>query len=205
MTTDTYVLAAPTLKYGVTDAVDLEASLAPATVVRTSGPAGAPSRTLSGVGDLYLRVKVSLADDPAGRFDAAILPFVKAPTARAGIGNGAWEGGVIAPLVFKLKGDLYLTLDPELDLLKNDAGDGRHLGMAQLVNLSWEVSKTVTLLGELWSDVDFRPHSTVVQYSADLAATRALAHDVQLDIGVNIGLNRDTPAVQAYAGISHRF
>jgi hypothetical protein len=31
------------------------------------------------------------------------------------------------------------------------------------------------------------------------------APNLQLDIGTNIGLTRDTPRIQAYAGISQRF
>ena len=60
---------------------------------------------------------------------------------------------------------------------------------------------------EVWSDVNFDPGGTVTQASFDLgAAWIPAAHpNFQLDGGVNLGLNNQTPAAQAYVGISLRF
>lgn len=204
--TDTYLYTNPTLKYGLTDTTDLEVNWAPYETVRTHDVRSGETDTVSGVGDLYLRAKIALTGDTGdASFAAALFPYVKAPTARAGIGDGAWEGGVIVPLVFTLSKSVSLTFDPEVDLLKNTVGDGRHASMNQLVGLSWSLPQGVTLLGEFWSDVNFDPTGTVTQYSADLAATYGLPHDLQLDVGLNLGLNRATPAVQVYTGVSHRF
>jgi hypothetical protein len=68
-------------------------------------------------------------------------------------------------------------------------------------------SKTVTVSLEACADGDFDPTSTVIQASFDLgAAWIPSAHpNFQLDCGVNLGLNNQTPAAQAYVGISQRF
>ena len=60
---------------------------------------------------------------------------------------------------------------------------------------------------EVWSDVNFDPGGTVTQASFDLgAAWIPAAHpNFQLDGGVNLGLNNQTPAAQAYVGVSQRF
>ncbi len=203
VTTDTYLFTSPTLKYGLTDAIDVQANIAPDVEVRTR-TAGATSR-LHGVGDLYLRAKLNLVGGDGGDFAATLFPYLKAPTARAGVGDGAWEGGLLAPLVIKLNDAFSLTFNPELDVTGDMAGGGHHLGTAQLIDLGWQPTKTLTLFGEVWADVDFDPQRTTRQYSADAAIAWQLPHDLQLDAGVNFGLNRETPGVQSYFGVSQRF
>ena len=75
------------------------------------------------------------------------------------------------------------------------------------VALAYPITKTVTLSGELWGDVNWDPAGTVTQASFDLGAAwiPPKAPTFQLDGGVNLGLNRATPGLQAYVGISHRF
>jgi hypothetical protein len=203
--TDTYLFTSPTLKYGLTRDVDLEAMWTPFEAVHTPGAPGQRARTADGVGDTVLRAKLGLVGQDGGTVAASLIPYVKAPTAPTTIGDGAWEGGLIAPVVVKLNDKLNLTFDPELDILKNAANNGRHAAMAQIVNLSYSLPQNVTVYGELWSDVDFDPSGVTKQYSADVAVTWGLPHDLQLDLGANVGLNRDTPNLQVYTGVSHRF
>ena len=203
--TDTYLFTSPTLKYGLTHDIDLEVNWTPYEAVHTYGRAVRTPRVAYGVGDLELRAKVGLAGQDGGTVAATLLPYLKVPTAPSDIGDGAVEGGLIVPIVITLNDKLSLTFNPELDALKDSTGDGRHVNMQQLASVSYELPAKVTVFGEFWSDVDFDPTDATTQYSADLAAAWVLPHDVQLDGGVNIGLNRQTPAVQGYFGVSHRF
>jgi Putative MetA-pathway of phenol degradation len=43
------------------------------------------------------------------------------------------------------------------------------------------------------------------QYSIDTALAWTARQNLQFDIGANFGLNRETPAIQLYVGISQRF
>ena len=52
-----------------------------------------------------------------------------------------------------------------------------------------------------WRD----PAGTVSQYTFDLDAAWLADNDTQLDGGVNIGLNRATPNLEFYLGVSRRF
>ena len=56
-------------------------------------------------------------------------------------------------------------------------------------------------------DEDFEPSGHSTQASFDLAAAwiPAKRPNFQLDGGVNLGLNKQTPAAQAYVGVSQRF
>ena len=202
-TTDTYLATNPTLKYGVTPKLDIEANLSPLEIVHTSDKFG-DSRTLAGVGDLILRAKYLFVNTTGGALQASIIPYVKAPTARIGIGNGVVEGGAILPINYKLTDAIILTTMPEVDALLDSSGGGRHLNTAQLVNIGYTVQK-LTLYGELWGDWNFDPARTTKQYSADLAVAYAVTSELQLDTGVNFGLNRETAGVQAYLGVSQKF
>ena len=204
VTTDTYLATNPTLKYGVTSNIDVEANLSPLEIVRTHDKFG-DDRTLAGVGDLDLRLKYQFLNVYSGNLQATVLPYVKAPTGRPGIGNGVVEGGLILPVNYKLNSILTLTTVPEVDFLKDSSGGGRHLNTAQLINLGVSLPKNFTLYGELWGDWNFDPAGTVKQYSADAAIAYGVTPYLQLDAGLNFGLNKYTPGVQAYVGVSQKF
>jgi Putative MetA-pathway of phenol degradation len=202
VTTHSWLILNPTFKYGLTPQMDVEANFSPLEIVTTHDKSGA-SQSVSGIGDLYLRLKYQFwnGDD----LDIGVIPYLKAPTARIPIGNGAVEGGLIIPVNVKLSDSLTLTTVPEADLYKNAGGGGRHANMAQLINLAAALPGNFTLYGELWSDWNFDPSGTVAQYSADTALAYEVTDYLQLDAGLNFGLNRSTPDLQAYIGVSQKF
>ena len=204
--TETYLYTNPTLKLGVTNTVDVELNLVPFEEVDAKDRASGVKMHASGVGDLFVRVKINLIGPEGGDFQLAISPFIKVPTASAGLGNSAVEAGVIIPMQIALPLNWSLTIDPEVDGLKNAADNGRHVNISGLLSFSHPVG-SVTASVEVWSDVNFDPLGTVRQYSLDLgAAWIPPSHKTfQLDGGVNIGLNNVTPGVQAYVGVSQRF
>lgn len=202
--TDVVVYANPTLKYGLTRTVDVEANIAVRETVRTRDARGA-TQMLRGAGDLYLRAKWNFVGEPTDRLSMTVLPYLKAPTARHGIGNGALEGGVLLPINYQLTPAIVLTTVPEFDTLKNTDGTGHHFSTSQLFNVGYTYASRITLYGELWANVNVDPAGTVHQYSADLAVAWSATKTLQLDVGVNAGLNRNTPSVQAYVGASQKF
>ena len=205
--TTTVLYTNPTFKLGLTNTLDAEINIAPWETIRAKDRATGKTTTASGVGDLFLRLKANLLGDDGGNVAVALEPYVKIPTAPAGVGNGAVEGGLLIPIQIALPANWSLVIDPEGDVLRNAIGDGDHFNMSGLLSFSRPVSKTLTLSLEVWSDVNFDPGGTVTQASFDLgAAWIPAAHpNFQLDGGVNLGLNNQTPAAQAYVGISQRF
>ena len=206
VSTDTYLFTNPTLKFGVTDAFDIEANIVPYAQVRTVDHNAGTSSTASGVGDLYLRGKLDFAGNHGGNLGLAVEGFVKAPTAPLGVGDGAWEGGALVPFSYSLPHGWSLGVTPEADVVLNASGAGRHLALLLPVGLSHAVGP---LLGtvEVWTAQDFDPSGTGRQYSLDFAAAwqPAKAPDLQIDGGVNLGLNSATPDVQVYVGLARRF
>ena len=185
------------LKYGLTNHSDLQIGITPYVDI-DSGPSHH-----SGAGDLTIRYKHRLTNDGAP-VQAGLIPFVKLPTAKGDIGNGKVEGGLAAPVNTAL-GTATVSIGPELDLLADADGNGRHLQLVNLVNIAAPVAQGLTLAGELWTATNFDPDDTVTQFSADAALAYLVSSGFQLDAGVNFGLSRNTPDVELYAGFSVRF
>ena len=199
--TDTVLYTNPTVKYGLGNATDIELNIAPYETIRTR--AGGVVDIEGGVGDLYLRVK-QLLTAPSSKVQVALIPYVKAPTARLGVGNGRVEGGVIAPVAFTLPQGVTITAQPEVDVLADATRGGRHAQLVGIVNFAKSIGKA-TLYAELWSAQNYDPARTVRQYSADVMAACLIAPTVQIDAGGSFGLNRLTPAAQLFVGLSTRF
>ena len=106
---------------------------------------------------------------------------------------------------FGLPHDVTLLVMSEVDRLKNLNGGGFHTNTINLINISRPIATDVTLYGELWSAVNFDPSRTIYQYSVDTSIAWTVRKNTQIDIGANIGLNRDTPAVQVYMGLAQRY
>lgn len=200
--TDVTLFAATTVKYGLDDRSDIEVIWAPVVEIETR-TAGI-SDTLRGGGDLYLRYKRRLSRDgaPVG---VSVVPFVKVPTARRGIGNREVEGGVALPVSLAGPGGSTVTFGPEVDLLLDADGRGHHAQVVNLVNLSRPLTAHLTVIGEVWSAVNLDPAGRTEQASADVALAWSLGPNAQVDAGANFGLTRDTPDVQVYVGLSRRF
>jgi len=195
-TDDETDLGGAALKVGVSDRLHLELDL-PAFVDVRHGP--------SGLGDsaLALKYRVTKSSAPV---QVAVRPFVKVPTAKHSLGNGKVEGG-IALLADSTFGGSSIgwNVAPELDLVADSDGSGYHLATAQAASVGAPLSDRLTISGELWGAWDFDPAGTVRQYSLDAAAAFLVSNDVQLDAGVNFGLNRNTPNVELYSGVAFRF
>jgi hypothetical protein len=134
------------------------------------------------------------------------MPVVKIPTANHSLGNGKWEAGTLVPIAYAIpKTPLSLGVTPELDWVADGDGRGHHLAMAQVASVGWQVSDKLNISAELWRGWDWDPSGTTRQASADGSVAYLLSNDVQVDAGANFGLNRVTPDVELYGGISKRF
>jgi hypothetical protein len=189
------VLGETTVKYGLTSASDIELDAVP---WQRAGSA-------SGIGDATLMYKQRLtaADAPV---QIGAKPFVKAPAAKHSLGNGKWEAGLLVPVGYAIPSSPFsLALTPEIDWAADGDGRGHHAAMAQVAAVGWAASDRLNLSAEIWGAWDWDPSGTTRQASADGSAAWLLGKDVQLDAGVNFGLNRATPDVELYTGVAVRF
>lgn len=105
----------PSLKLGVTQCLEVEISLALFVSVTTTDRKTGLTNRGSGASDLYFSVKYNLWGNDGGPSAAAIIPFIKMPTASKGIGNGATEGGILIPVRFNLPQDISIDISTEID------------------------------------------------------------------------------------------
>jgi hypothetical protein len=197
------VIGETTVKYGLTDRSDIELNVTP--WQRSASRADGVHDSASGFGDLFAGYKQQLTASDAA-FQLTVLPYVKIPTAKHSLGNGKWEGGLLVPIAFGIgKSPFSINLTPEIDWSADGDGRGHHLAMAQVIDLGWQVSRRLGVSGELWGQWDWDPAGTTRQYSLDAEAAYLVDDDLQLDAGVDVGLNRETPDIELYAGISKRF
>jgi hypothetical protein len=192
-----------TIKYGLTESSNIEVDVVPWESAHSRGPGS--HEGASGFGDvnLLLKQRLTSADAPV---QVDLLPLVKVPVAKHSLGNGKWEGALLMPVGFAIPGTpLSIGLTPEADWIADGDGHGHHAGMAQVASLGWQATDKLNLSAEIWGGWDWDPDGTTRQASADAAAAYLLSNDVQLDAGANFGLNRNTPDVEIYGGVSVRF
>ena len=201
VTTDTGSGGSVLAKWGGNDRVDVEAGMALYQFQRVHDATG--TATASGIGDLFLHAKYNVLSTD-GPFALVLDPFLKLPTAGGGLGNGAVEGGLVAPMSYDLGGNWSLAMTPETDVLLNASGSGHHANLVDVVGIGRSFGP-LSLGAEIWTGQNLDPAGTVSQYSFDLDAALLAGNNTQLDCGLNLGLNRATPDLEIYFGISRRF
>lgn len=197
------VLGATAIKYALSDRSNLEIDVTP--YVKATGRFAGAHDSASGFGDVLVRYKRRLTRDDAP-VEVAFYPFVKLPTAKHPLGNGKVEAGVEFPVSINLGRSAFsLAFDPEVDLLADSDRRGRHPAMVQVVDVNFAANSRLSFTAELWGRWNWDPAGTVRQASADGSIAYLVSNDVQLDAGANFGLNRATPDVELYGGVSVRF
>ena len=196
---ETYALGASEIRIGLGRRLEAEAAWAPVIVDHQKGAA-----RVTGVGDLTLGARWALSDPDKAGSAISVQGFVNAPTATHGLGAGGWTGGVRLPMAASLPGGFAMGVTPEADVARNANGGGTHLAINATLSISRGFGDT-TLGAELWGQIDDDPAARTYSATLDLTAARALGKDSQLDGGLNIALNRNTPDLEVYVGLSHRF
>ena len=194
-TSETWTLGSTVAKVGIDRRSDFQLGFTPYVRTRAGGS------SIEGIGDVVVRYKRRLSRDEAA-VQVSVIPFAKIPAATRGIGNRKLEGGIALPVSTALPGSITATFGPEIDLLADGDGQGHHPALVNLVHLAAPVAPRLTLIGELWSNLNFDPAGTIKQASADVAVAYLASDRMQFDAGANIGLTRDTPDLELSVGLS---
>jgi len=197
-----WTIVDPTLKLGLTNTINAEPQVTPYESIVTK--ASDNSSSASVLGDSFARLKINVLGDDRGAVAVALLPYVKIPTARSGLGNGSVEGGLIVPISISAPGGFTVIVMPEGDYLKDAVGGGYHVAFDFLINVSHALDPRWTLYGEIFTTQSFQTQYQSI-YTLDTALTYALTPNMQLDFGGNFSLNGVAPKTQLYAGLSQRF
>jgi hypothetical protein len=132
------------------------------------------------------------------------MPFVKLPTNRDGLGNTSVEGGVILPLAVKLSGGWDMGLMTEVDVLRNEAGRGRHASFVNTITFGHDIVGDLGFYAEFFSEISAERGSRWVG-TVDGGLTYGVTKNLQLDAGVNLGVTKSADNVNLFVGVSQRF
>jgi hypothetical protein len=203
------IAVAPLLvKVGLTNSLDLQVGLDPWTQQRTEDRAAGTADTVGGFGDTTVRLKVNLfgndSTEKTGGWALAVMPFATVPTARDGLGADKIEGGLIVPAAIDLCQGWSLGLMMELDVIRSGAGDRYVYDLVHTATLAHDLTDDTGCYIEYAGFLSLNNEDDYRAY-LDAGFTRALGGDVQLDLGVRVGLTEITDDFGVFTGISLRF
>ncbi|MGI4750675.1 MAG: transporter [Janthinobacterium lividum] len=153
-----------------------------------------------GFGDLTLRLKKNFLGND-GNISLAVIPYLTFPTNHYD-GNSKYEGGIIVPIMFKLKNDWQLSVQVEGDRLKDDEGDGMHNELLQAVNITHPIfTKKLNAFLETYYEYNLNAHN--INNYLDAALQYGISKSVMFDIGFNYGIQKAADHA-FFAGIAFR-
>lgn len=200
----------PTVRIGLTNSTEFAFVFAGFNDIYSVGASNSGVASASGLSDLYLRLKWNLFGNDGGDYAFAIIPYIKLPTAEKTYANAAGlnneiEGGFNNALAFAL-GDFAVTLNAELDIQKRAADTDDHLNFQGIINVGHTVPgwDEATAYVELYNQSTESNNASPI-WTADLALAWLATDTLQLDVGVNLGLNKAAADFNPYFGISKRF
>ena len=192
------------LKIGLLNQVDLQIGINPYLYNRNRDTSLETLESASGFGDVVTRLKINLLGNDSGSVAFAVMPFLKLPIGSDRISNGYLEGGVLFPLAFQLPGGWGLGLMTEFDILRNESSVGHHVDFVNSITVSHDI------IGALAGYVEFFTVASTQSDSgwqgfADFGFTYGLTENLQLDVGVNIGVTRSAPDWGPFLGLAFRY
>lgn len=191
------------VRYGLTDSLEVQVGWTAYTHVRTRSGGAVAHR--GGAGDVRIALRQNLHNPDGTGFSVALMPYASLPVGSRDIGAGDWGAGVLVPMTYALNPTLTLDLTAEADAAVDQDGSGRHLAYSAIVGLDAKLSSKIGATAELSLGQDEDPSGHATRALAGLSMDWSPNDRVQLDIGANFGLNRDSPDAELYVGIARRF
>lgn len=154
-----------------------------------------------GFGDVTLRAKWNFWGNDGGETALGLMPFVKLPTARDGLGNDKVEGGVILPFAAELPGGWGFGAMTEADVIRNDDDDGYTVAWVNTATVGHDITEKLGGFLELTSEAgEVKP-----VFGFNCGITYAVDANLQLDAGINLGLSRSADDLTLFTGFVKRF
>lgn len=159
----------------------------------------------SSTGDMRIALRQNLQNPDGSGLAIAIMPYVSLPTGGSAIGAGDWGAGIIVPVSRELLGGYAVGLTGEVAASPDADGAGRHLSYAMVAGLDVPLAEQLGATFELSAARDHDPAGASTQWLGGISLGWSPRPSLQLDVGVNLGLNRQAPDSAVYAGIAYRF
>ena len=201
VTTHSLALAAVNLKAGLTNSVDVQLVATP--YLRQRVEESGSKDSASGTGPFTIRTKFNLWGNDEGDNALALMPYLTLPMGDDRLSSGLTEGGLIVPFALALSDALSLGLMCELDLAEGGDQQGRVVEILDTATLATTLSDQLGAFVELASVTPANNRSDWLGL-LDVGFTYQLNGNLQLDCGVNIGLNEKADDLTPFLGFSRR-
>jgi len=202
-TTSTLYITDMNLKTGLTNHTDIQFVVGPFVSTKTK-PKNGPSESKRGFADTIVRLKHNFFgndDESTGAVALGIIPFIKLPTAGAGMSNGHSEGGLALTMGLHLPNEWYgeFTVDGYHLRKADDRGWQTDQSIAASFSHAW--SHKFTTFFEFYQQASDNKNQGT--YSAlDLGAMYLLTPTLQLDAGCFFGLTEAAEDYNPFVGLS---
>jgi len=203
-TAKTLAIAPVNLKVGLLNNVDLQIVIETYNIQKAMDRDAGSSSRVTGFGDMTLRCKTNLWGNDGGSTAFSVMPFLKLPTSRHGLGNGAAEGGVIFPFAMELPNAWGMGAQAQIDHLQDSSGSGYHQEFSNTVTVSHDIAGKLGGYVELFSNLSNERHAAWIA-TFDFGFTYAVTRDIQFDAGINIGLTEAADDLNPFLGLSLRY
>jgi hypothetical protein len=195
------------VRLGVLDNLELNVVINSFDYLRSHDPDAGVART-SGFGDTTLGGKFNFwgneINDKTWATALAIQPQFSFPTARDSLGEGRLQMSVALPFYMNLPYAFHFYVQPTIGMQRNVANDGYVTSFGNAVSVDRVVIGKLDTYIEYASDFTTEQHAKTEQ-TLDLGLTYPLTDNIQLDAGVNLGLNHASNKFDVVTGISVRF
>lgn len=197
---DTVLVGDLQARFGLTGSAELQVAWTPYGHDRTRDEATGLIDRTGRVGDVQIGLRQNLRNPDGKGLSFAVEPSVTLPVGRQPIGAGDWGAGLVIPVTYDLSDKLNLALTNEVDAQPDEDGDGRHPLVNEVLGLGYDLTDSVTAVGEVQVTRDDDPggHETRVFAAGSLAWQPTKR--TQLDVLVGAGLNRAAPDLRVLTG-----
>lgn len=158
-----------------------------------------------GFGDVELRCKLNFLRQGNNQLGIGILPGVTIPTGARGFTSKAVEGSLPFMIAYALNDDWTLGLTLEWDWRKNEEDMGTHTEFGSGVVVTRAIGERFATFIEVYSLGANVSNAGGIAATVDTGLTFKATENVQLDVGLNIGVTEAADDLNAFTGIATRF
>jgi hypothetical protein len=172
---------------------------------RTRDKADGSVERLARVGDVRLDLRQALRNPDGKGLSYGFEVFATLPVGRSPVGEGTWGAGIAVPVTYDVSEKVQVGFTGEVDAQPDEDGGGRHFSSNEVVTLGVDLTEKLTgyLEGQLVQDDEPSGHARqafgAVGASYQSSDTRAVW------VEAIAGLNRDSPDVRVFGGMTALF
>lgn len=203
--TEALTMADVRIRLGIATATELQLDIPAHRAIRLHEQASGARQRATGVGNLTLALRHNFANPAGDGISWALMPWVSLPTGSHAVNDAVYAVGLSLPVTAELADGLSFAWTPEMDWVPDETGNGHHAVVGTVLGLGGSLGEALSFAVEASALHDSRAPAGSTQYLGGLSAGWQVATDVQIDAGINLGLNRAAPDTEFYTGVAFRF